>query len=226
MGQLFIENLWTNPGYYFSWVLVVTFSICVHEFCHAWVARSQGDPTAAMTGFMSLDPRRVMGQTSLIALALFGIAWGAVPVDRRHFRRRWSAALVSLSGPAANFVLAVLFACLYHVVMSLFGRHLAPGAQEGLWMYLVVIGVRANALLAAFNLLPIPMLDGWEVFALFVPPMNRLTTQQKGTYSLIAIVLLWFSPLSKLLYVLTDYVAFIAQVPALAIGYLAQLVGG
>lgn len=224
MGQLFIENLWTNPGYYFSWVLVVTFSICVHEFCHAWVARWQGDPTAAMTGFMSLDPRRVMGQTSLIALALFGIAWGAVPVDPRHFRRRWSAALVSLSGPAANFVLAVLFSCLYHVVMFFIGRHLAPGAHEGLWLYLE-IGVRANALLAAFNMLPIPMLDGWEVFALFVPPMNRLTTQQKGTYSLVAIVLLWFTPLSRVLYVLTDYVALFAHLPALVVVHLVRVVG-
>lgn len=225
MDRLFIEYLWTAPGYYFSWVLVVAFSICVHEFCHAWVARSQGDPTAAMTGFMSLDPRRVMGHSSLIALALFGIAWGAVPVDPRHFRRRWSAALMALSGPAANFVLAVLFAFLSLVVMFLLGRHLAPDVQDALALYLE-IGVQANALLAAFNMLPIPMLDGWEVFALFVPPMNRLTTQQKSTWSLIAIALLWFTPLNKLLYILMACVELLARLPTLLIVHLARLVGG
>jgi Zn-dependent protease len=223
MRGLFIEYLWTAPSYYFSWVLLVTFSICVHEFCHAWVARSQGDATAAMSGFLSFDPRRVMGSSSLIALAIFGIAWGAVPVDPRQFRRRWSAALVSFSGPAANIVLAMFFACLYPLASIMFGRHLSPVGQEAMWLYLEV-GVRANALLAAFNMLPIPMLDGWEVFALFVPALRGLTTQQKNSYSLIAILLLWFTPLSALLFGLSDQLAWFARLPALAISFLAQAI--
>lgn len=224
MNQLFIGNLWTQPSYYFSWLLVVAFSICVHEFSHAWVARWQGDPTAAMTGFMSLDPRRVMGSSSMIALALFGIAWGAVPVDPRHFRHRWSAALVSFSGPGANLLLAMMFAGLIFV-LGFLGQIAEPGPREVIWMFLQV-GLSANALLVVFNLLPIPMLDGWEIYALFLPPMRHLTQQQKNSFSLIAIVILWLSPLSRIVYELANYLALLAYLPYAGLAFLWSHVAG
>ena len=199
---MFIEFLWQQPAFYLSWILVVVFSICMHEFTHAWVAHRQGDDTASANGYLSLDPRRVMGYQSLIALALFGIAWGAVPVDPRRFRHPAGAALVALAGPLANAVLAVLFALILTVI-GLFQSHLPEGLLNALVLFFGV-GVQANSLLLVFNLLPIPMLDGWGVAEAILPPLQRLTAEQRGTYSLIAILLIWFSPLKNIVFRLSD----------------------
>ncbi|MDD4097386.1 MAG: site-2 protease family protein [Lentisphaeria bacterium] len=195
---MFIEYLWQEPAFYFSWVLVVVFSICVHEYTHAWMACQQGDETARSHGFLTLDPRRVMGVQSLVALALFGIAWGAVPVDPRRFRHTLGNVLVSLSGPLANAALAVFFA-----VALTACRFLPASLPEGLYHATVLftnVGVQANSLLLVFNLLPIPMLDGWAAAEAMCPPLRRLTAEQRGTYSLVAILLIWFSPLKSVVF--------------------------
>ena len=107
--SLFIRYLFEDPRYYIFWIVSVAFSICVHEFCHAATASTFGDNTARANGFMSLNPLRVMGPSSLICLALFGIAWGAVPVNPWSYRKRYQPSLVSAAGPFANLLLAVLF---------------------------------------------------------------------------------------------------------------------
>ncbi|MCX6995813.1 MAG: site-2 protease family protein, partial [Kiritimatiellaeota bacterium] len=78
--NFFIVQAWEQPFFFFAWVGIVTFSICVHEFAHAWMALRCGDDTAARAGHLSLNPFRQMGPSSLIALLVVGIAWGAVPV--------------------------------------------------------------------------------------------------------------------------------------------------
>ena len=70
--ELFVSNLFENPAYYFSVVVAFAASICVHEFCHAFVAHRLGDDTAKEGGFMTLNPLKVMGWISIAALLLFG----------------------------------------------------------------------------------------------------------------------------------------------------------
>ena len=96
---MFIEQLLDHPVYFITWVAVVTFSICVHEFMHAWTALTQGDSTAQREGYLSLNPLKVMGLRSLIMLVLIGVAWGAVPVNPRAMRRSYSPVLVACAGP-------------------------------------------------------------------------------------------------------------------------------
>ena len=90
--ELFVEMAKSNPFFYFSWVFIVVFSICVHEYAHAATALQLGDDTAAQSGHLTLNPMVQMGGTSLAALLLVGVAWGAVPVNPPRRSRSWKRA--------------------------------------------------------------------------------------------------------------------------------------
>jgi len=180
---MFIELAAKEPFFYFSWMLIITFSICVHEFAHAQVALWKGDDTAARYGHLSLNPLVQMGWTSLVMLALIGIAWGAVPVDVRRLRTTAAAAMVSFAGPAANLLLCALFGAIGAVTEFL-------GQDETVTRFLMMASM-ANAVLFLFNMLPIPMFDGWTVLSLFVAPMRRVDIRAASSYSWLALVVIW-----------------------------------
>ena len=75
MSGLFITNLWRDPYFFFGAAFLVVFSICCHEFMHAWVAMKEGDCTAADAGHLTLNPLKQMGWFSLLLFAFLGIAW-------------------------------------------------------------------------------------------------------------------------------------------------------
>jgi Zn-dependent protease len=190
--MLFIEYLWTRPDYFICWVVVISFSICVHEFCHAFAAMKQGDDTAARNGYLTLDPRRLMGPYSLVMLAFIGFAWGAVPVNPRRMRHPWSPALVACAGPASNFFLALWFAVFLAVAQRLEGDSAVRAVR-----LLMTCGVHGNCLLAVFNMLPIPMLDGWSLYALWIPQLRRIDARRAQTISWIVILGIWLTPLGN-----------------------------
>jgi len=193
---MFITKLWDDPIHFIFWTVMVVFSVCVHELSHVYAALSQGDDTAARQGYITLDPLKLMGIPSLIALAFIGIAWGAVPVTPSRFRRRYSHALVAASGPLANLVLAVL--CAIGTVLA----YSRSGTQEaaGLFTMFFLLGLQVNCMLALLNLLPIPMFDGWEVAALLVPALERIPAETRQQGSWIALMLLFLTPLSSYLW--------------------------
>lgn len=197
----FFNLLFTDPGYFLSWVLVIAFSICVHEYAHAATALWRGDDTAARQGHLTLNPLVQMGTMSLVLLALIGIAWGAVPVDVRRLRTRQDAALVAFAGPAANLLLAILFSG---------GVLVAALVTDGLGgeaARFLIIGVQANAILFVFNLLPIPMLDGWRIYEQWIPPMRSLPEAWVSQLSLMLIMILWVTPAADLVWRASDGVA-------------------
>jgi Zn-dependent protease len=158
---MFIESAFSNPYFFFSWVLIIVFSICVHEYAHAQMALWKGDDTAALLGHLSLNPLVQMGWMSLLLLALVGIAWGSVPVNPRQLRGRSAHAQVAFAGPVANLILCVLCALAGGLVE-------VAGVGESIVGFLMMASM-ANAVLFLFNMLPIPMFDGWTVLALWVP---------------------------------------------------------
>lgn len=199
--QLFISRIGDDPFYVLSWMLIVTFSICVHEFAHAWMALRKGDDTAARLGHLSLNPLIQMGWGSLIMLALFGLAWGAVPVDVRNLHRRSDAAWVSLAGPLANLLLAVAFSFVFVVAALL------PGQEAKLALDFFWLAAKANAVLMVFNLLPIPMFDGWGVLEGWFPQLQRLDDSHRQNIGWIFLAVVWMTPAGGLIWVLGTRVA-------------------
>lgn len=185
--NLFIEYLLTNPYYYFTTILIVTFSICVHECAHAWTALKQGDETSMWLGHISLNPRIQMGWQSIIIMLLFGIAWGAVPYNPRNLRNPWSGALIAFAGPLANLCLSFLFA-LFAVLAF---RFMPVGSDQNMAYQFFAHAGLLNVVLFVFNMMPLPILDGWKVLSLFIPAMARVPAQHAGMISWIGIIFLW-----------------------------------
>ncbi len=181
--DLFISYLFSDPQLFFTWLLVVVFSICCHEFMHAWVALRQGDPTAADSGHLTLNPLRQMGLMSLVMLAICGIAWGAVPVRPHLMRHRHSDALVSFAGPATNLVLFVIFGVLFYFL----GRF---GAAAHL---LFQTGSLLNMVLFIFNMLPIPGFDGFAILSSFFPRLREFNSEWMTGIYFIMFFLVFFS---------------------------------
>ncbi len=187
--HIFLDLLFISPLTFFLAVLVVTFSICCHEYCHARVALWQGDPTVIYTGHLTLNPLKQMGAVSLVMLLLFGIAWGSVPVYPPNFKNKYSEWLVALAGPAANIILFLVFGFLLLISLKLSDNRLLIGVLS--------YATEVNLVLAFFNLLPIPGLDGGIVTTKLLPRFKQAENEWvKGT--MIIIFILLFLSIDKL----------------------------
>ncbi len=149
-------------------VVVLFFSVIIHEVAHGYVALLNGDPTAKLSGRITLnpvphiDPIGTLLLPALLVLSgsrlLFGWA-RPVPVNPLNFRNyTWGEITVSACGPLSNLALAVLFALLLRLDLGNIGL-----------MKLAYYGVSINIFLALFNLIPIPPLDGSHVLAAVLP---------------------------------------------------------
>ena len=180
---------------------ILIFSVVLHEVAHGWVARQQGDHTAALQGRLSLNPIPHLDPIgSLLVpgiLALTGapiLGWAKpVPVDPRNFRNyKRGDILVSLAGVTVNFILAILF--VLALALVIWGERYAPGIG-GTWAVLsqmAIAGVQINLILMLFNLIPIPPLDGSHVFYYLLPPRLALQYRRMGQYGMLILMLLLF----------------------------------
>ena len=181
---------------YIMWVTVVMFSICFHEYSHAYAALLQGDSTAAERGHLTMNPMVQMGTFSIIMLLFIGISWGSVPVNRRKFRHKYSDALVSFAGPAANVLLFLVFCLMF----TLSRNHIEIITFQQMFF----VGAALNAFLFIFNMLPIPMLDGWNVFRFLFPKLNRVSDEIKNALTFIIIILFFMTPLINHFFIISQ----------------------
>ena len=141
--------------------------ITIHEFSHGLTARQLGDPTAERMGRLSLNPLvhlDPLGTVMMVISALFGagIGWGKpTPVNPWNLRPRGRVgmAIVALGGPVSNLLLAFVLTMGLRLAGTLGVVHLIPAALATV-LYMIIL---VNVYLAAFNLLPLPMLDGYHV---------------------------------------------------------------
>lgn len=160
--------LWQiSPALLVSWAVWMIASIVLHELGHGWAAIKRGDDTPIHTGHMTINPLVHMGPWSLLAFALVGIAWGAMPVDPTRLKGRYAGAAVAAAGPAMNVGLAATCIVLGAVLEKyLPGLGVPDGPMRNLRVFFFAGGA-LNIALALFNLVPIPPLDGWRVLSDF-----------------------------------------------------------
>jgi Zn-dependent protease len=144
-----------------SWIFWVICSITLHELAHGWAALWQGDDTPRTQQRLTINPLVHMGPMSLLMFALVGIAWGVMPVDPSRFRwRRRGRIVVAGAGPAMNIAIALITLTAAALWLQ-YGVDRQP-LKENIFLFFIT-GGWLNIVLAAFNLLPIPPLDGSSI---------------------------------------------------------------
>jgi Zn-dependent protease len=152
-------------------ILALIISIILHEMAHGYAANALGDPTARLQGRLSpnplvhIDPLGSVILPAILFLTQAGFLFGwAKPVPYNPYNlknQRWGEALVAAAGPATNLLLAVIFA----IFIRLSDVFALPGAYLQIFWYIVYI----NILLALFNMIPIPPLDGSKILTSVLP---------------------------------------------------------
>ena len=185
----------------FIQMVVLLFSLTVHETAHAWTANQFGDPTARLLGRISLNPIVHADPIGTILFPLISMVSGApllgwakpVPVNLRYLRHpRRDYMLVAAAGPASNLVLA-LFAALLLVLVPVSPQTVGEANVSVPVAAFLSQLVRLNVLLAVFNMLPIPPLDGGNVLAGLVPESAARVLDQLRQFGFIALYALMLS---------------------------------
>lgn len=190
----------------FYFIIIVPSAI-IHEYAHGWMALQLGDPTAKYAGRLTLDPRAHIDKwgTIFLPIFLYLVSGGSfmfayakpVPYNPYNLKnQKWGPALVGLAGPAANILTAIVF--------SIFIRLLGAGAPVwtlSLASFFSII-VYANILLAVFNLVPIPPLDGSKILFALLPERSyqiREFLERYGLFILIFFIFFAFELIAPLI---------------------------
>ena len=188
-------------GIFISFI-VLLFSLTVHEMAHAWTADRFGDPTARLLGRVSLNPIVHADPIGTVVFPLLSLATGAmligwakpVPVNLRLLRHpRRDYMLVAAAGPISNLLLA-LFAALLLAIVPVSPQLVGESNVSVPVVKLLVGLVNLNVLLAVFNLLPIPPLDGSNVLAGLLPPNLAAVFNQLRPYGFVLLYALILTP--------------------------------
>ena len=181
-------------------VAALIFAVCFHESAHGAVALACGDPTAREQGRISLNPLKHIDPIGSVllpaALALAGapvFGWARpVPVSLARTRDpRRARLLISAAGPVSNLILAAGFAVVVGWLRPQMVRGVGPLLETVFW--LAVFSVIVNVILAVFNLLPIPPLDGFGVLESLLPPQLAPMASALRRYGMLLLLLVIFS---------------------------------
>jgi Zn-dependent protease len=168
------------------------FSLCLHEFSHALVAYNGGDTTVREKGYLTFNPLKYTHPIFSIVLPLLflvmggiGLPGGAVYIETWRLRSRGWVSAVSLAGPAANLLLAIVLGIVLHF---------APPSAGGVWpglAFLAFLQISAVVL----NLIPLPPFDGFGAIEPYLPANVRANmAQMRGMLPLLVFFVLWYVP--------------------------------
>lgn len=181
----------------------ILIGLTFHEFAHGWVAYRLGDNTARSQGRLTLNPVAHIDPLGFIMLILFKFGW-AKPVPVNPYNLRTDPArgmlLVSLAGPAANLVVALATA----ILLGLGVLRLLPYAEY--FYYMLYLTLQINVVLAFFNLIPVPPLDGSKILAGLFPRHTRFIYGMETYGVIILMILLFTGVLGKILWPLVSFV--------------------
>lgn len=186
-------------------LVVLLFSAILHEVAHGFVADRFGDPTPKLSGRLTLNPKShidpFMSVLLPLVLLLSGspVIFGAakpVPIDPFNLRDgRKDVALVALAGPLTNIILAIIASVFLRILAMPAIENLIPLFFLSLLNIFLILVIQLNLLLAIFNLLPIPPLDGSKVFSLLLPEKEASIYLSLGQVGMIILLFLLFFPI-------------------------------
>ena len=173
---------------FFGWI----FSLCLHEFSHALVAYFGGDHTVREKGYLTFNPLKYTHPLMSIILPLvilmmggIGLPGGAVYIERWRIRNRYWLSAMSLAGPAANLLIAVILAIILRF---------SPVENSGIWpgiSFLLVLQISA----VMFNLIPLPPFDGYNALEPFLNPVIRMQMDRVRGFTIwIILIAFWYLP--------------------------------
>ena len=174
-------------------IIALLVGLTFHEFSHALLADQLGDRRPRAMGRLTLNPIPHIDPIGALMLVVAGFGWAKpVMVNPAALRGgRQGMAIVAFAGPVANLVVAVAFAVVFRLLDL-------AGIESGFVPRLVELIVLLNVLLAIFNLVPIPPLDGYNVLLAFLPPRQAMVVRQYAPYGVILLLLLVLLPGSPL----------------------------
>jgi Zn-dependent protease len=202
-------------------------AITFHEVAHGWVADKLGDPTARSMGRLSLNPLAHIDpvNTVVLPIVLFVMSNGMfifgsakpVPVDYRNLKNpRRDSAIVSAAGPVMNIILAI--ASLF--ILLLLNKTLRTSGYSDLISSRIIppvlkmlqYGVSFNIFIAAFNLIPIPPLDGGRIAISMLPPRQAYQFSRLEPYGIYIVLILWMTGLARvIIYPIQGFIKFLVS---------------
>jgi len=210
-------------------IVVFLFAISVHESAHAWTASRYGDPTARMLGRVSLNPIRHIDPVGTVIMPLICyishiplIGWAKpTPVNPLNFRKNYVMAdiMTSVAGPVSNFIVATLAVLLMAAISWMFpeARNILRYGMESQsslmpLMILLYSAMQINVLLAVFNLIPIPPLDGSHVIRHMLSESARNVYDRVGWIGLILFFLVGGSVLHVMMAPFLSFFSFLLRI--------------
>ena len=182
---------------------VLVFALVFHEFSHAWVANKLGDPTARYSGRLTLNPLAHLDPFGSLMILFVGFGWAKpVPVDSRYLANpRVDMMKIAIAGPAANLLLAFVG-----------GTIIRTGLVSDSITLMILLFTQINIMLAVFNMIPIPPLDGSQIFSGIMSRKNPelvYKLQMYGPQILLGLFMIgYFTKFSPIWIVMSPFVNF------------------
>ncbi|MBI5037278.1 MAG: site-2 protease family protein [Candidatus Kerfeldbacteria bacterium] len=184
-----IFNLLSEPMLLVVWLVGIIYAITIHEFSHALAGYWLGDMTARDQKRLTLNPLSHIDPIGFIVLLFAGFGWGRpVPFNPYNLKfHRWGPVLVAMAGPISNVVSFLIFG--FALRFLLMAEVIGP---ENLLTTFFIVLLNINLVLAVFNLIPVPPLDGSKLIRALAPPRFEnavFTLERYGPWVLLAIVI-------------------------------------